>query len=125
MARCGLLGFLAIFGMSCPFSALADAPERKGLAGLEFSWDTLPRFLYISGTKKFTPEELDYIAQNFHIVTFAINFAVWKHDFPEYSYKLRPPKGPATKTGNVYTRDFAHASVHLDIEKREARITWK
>lgn len=50
---------------------------------------------------------------------------VWNVEYPEYSYKLGAPNGNAVKRGNVYRREFAHASVVLDIEKREADIVWK
>lgn len=51
--------------------------------------------------------------------------SVWLKDFPEYSRPLGPPKGPASKDGNIYTRKFEQASVWLDIEQEEARIEWK
>ena len=51
--------------------------------------------------------------------------AVWLTRFPEYDKPLGPPKGPAIQDGYTYTRDFESASVFLDIEKREAKITWK
>jgi hypothetical protein len=50
--------------------------------------------------------------------------SVWKIGYPEYSYKLGAPKGQATKQGYVYRREFAHASIVLNIEKREAEIVW-
>lgn len=46
-------------------------------------------------------------------------------DYPEYSNKLGEPLGLAEKNGYVYTREFEHASVWVDIEKREGKITWK
>lgn len=49
----------------------------------------------------------------------------WLKLFPEYKKPLGPPKGVAKKEGNVYTREFEHASVWLDIEKNEAEIIWK
>ena len=38
---------------------------------------------------------------------------------------LGPPKGPAVRDGYTYTREFAHASVQLDIENETANIVWK
>ncbi len=46
-------------------------------------------------------------------------------DYPEFSKPLGAPKAPAVKTGNVYTRSFAHAEVRVDIAKRAATIQWK
>jgi alpha-L-fucosidase len=51
--------------------------------------------------------------------------SVWLTRFPEYDKALGPPKGPAIQDGHTYTRDFKSASVFLDIEKREAKITWE
>ena len=51
--------------------------------------------------------------------------AVWLKRFPEYDKPLGPPKGPATQERYTYTREFEYASVFLDIENEEAKITWK
>ena len=51
--------------------------------------------------------------------------AVWLKRFAEYDKALGPLKGPATRKGTTYTREFEYASVFLDIEKEEAKITWK
>lgn len=51
--------------------------------------------------------------------------SVWLTRFPEYDNPLGPPKGPAFQDGTTYTREFEHASVFLDIEKSEAKMTWK
>ena len=45
--------------------------------------------------------------------------------YPEFSRPLGAPKGPAVKKGPIWTREFAHASVHVDIRARSAsEITW-
>jgi hypothetical protein len=51
--------------------------------------------------------------------------SVWLKDFPEFDKPLGPPLGPAVQDGYAYTREFAHASVWLDIENEKARIEWK
>ncbi len=48
----------------------------------------------------------------------------WMRWFPEYDRPLGPPNGPAKRKGYEYNRTFKHATVHLDIQKREARILW-
>lgn len=50
---------------------------------------------------------------------------VWMKALPEYKKPLGPPKGPAKRDGYIYTREFEHVSVWLDIEKRKGRVTWK
>ena len=51
--------------------------------------------------------------------------ALWLKRLPEYDKQLGKPKGPATKLGYRYTREFEHASVELDIESGKADIQWK
>jgi hypothetical protein len=45
--------------------------------------------------------------------------------YAEYSKPLGPPNGPAVKNGFIWTREFAHASVYVDVRSRYAsKITW-
>lgn len=49
-------------------------------------------------------------------------------DYPEFQKPLGPPKGRAHRTtpdGWEFTREYEHASVWVDTEKREAKITWR
>ena len=50
---------------------------------------------------------------------------VWLKRFPEYDRPLGPPKGPAKRHGYVYTREFEHASVRLDVEAQTGRVEWR
>jgi hypothetical protein len=50
---------------------------------------------------------------------------IWMTHPPEYDRPLGAPKGPAMRSGYSYTREFAHASVRLDIEKQVGAIVWK
>ncbi len=45
--------------------------------------------------------------------------------YPEFDKPLGPPKGEANRKGWTYKREFAHASVFVDLEKRTAKIDWK
>ena len=49
----------------------------------------------------------------------------WMRWFPEYDKPLGPPEGPARREGPVYTRQFEHADVRLDIGKRQGKVMWK
>ena len=51
--------------------------------------------------------------------------SVWLKSLPEYQKPLGPPNGPAVRNGYIYTRDFEHASVWLDIENDQGKVTWK
>ena len=49
-------------------------------------------------------------------------------DYPEFKKPLGPPKGAYKRTtaeGWEFTREFEHASVWVDTETREAKITWR
>ena len=48
----------------------------------------------------------------------------WLQWYPEFDQPLGPPKGAATRIGWVYTREFEHASVWVDLEHEDARIDW-
>jgi hypothetical protein len=42
----------------------------------------------------------------------------------EFDRPLGPPKGPAVQDGYIYTREFAHAKVRLDIDNQVGEIEW-
>jgi len=42
----------------------------------------------------------------------------------EFDRPLGPPKGPAVQDGYIYTREFAHAKVRVDIENEVGEIEW-
>ncbi|MDB4766400.1 putative glycoside hydrolase family 15 protein [bacterium] len=49
-------------------------------------------------------------------------------DYPEFKKPLGPPKGAyqrSTPDGWEFTREFEHASVWVNTETREAKITWR
>ena len=50
---------------------------------------------------------------------------VWMKHPPEFDSPLGAPKGPAVRAGYVYTREFAHASVRLDLENKTGKIDWR
>jgi hypothetical protein len=50
---------------------------------------------------------------------------LWMLDLPIFQKRLGPPKGPAVKDGYIYTREFEHCSVWLDIENEKAKLTWR
>jgi len=45
--------------------------------------------------------------------------------YPEFDQPLGPPKGEAKRDGWKYKREFAHASVFVDLDKKTAKIDWK
>ena len=51
--------------------------------------------------------------------------SMWLQSLPEYKKPLGPPKGTAKRDGYIFTREFKHASVWLDIENRKGRVAWE
>jgi len=45
--------------------------------------------------------------------------------YPEFDKPLGAPEGEAKRDGWTYRREFEHASVFADLEKRTAKIDWK
>ena len=45
--------------------------------------------------------------------------------YPEFEQPLGPPLGEAKRAGWLYQREFAHASVSVNLETKSARIDWK
>jgi len=45
--------------------------------------------------------------------------------YPEFDRPLGPPKADAVWQGHTATREFAHASVWINLETRQARIEWR
>ena len=50
---------------------------------------------------------------------------VWMKRNPELERPLGEPKGPAVRDGYIYTREFAHAKVRLNIESEVGEVEWK
>ncbi|MBP0904935.1 putative glycoside hydrolase [Mariniflexile gromovii] len=45
--------------------------------------------------------------------------------FPEFEYPLGEPLGAAIRNGDIWTREFKHASVWLDAAKGLAKVDWE
>jgi hypothetical protein len=52
------------------------------------------------------------------------NNKVWMTRPAEFDRPLGAPKGPAVQDGYIYTREFAHAKVRVDIENEVGEIEW-
>lgn len=60
---------------------------------------------------------------------FLYNWGYTNHDgqyiwYDEYDKDLGKPLGPAERTGSIFTREFKHASVWLDVASETADIVW-
>ncbi len=48
----------------------------------------------------------------------------WLTHPADYDRPLGAPKGPAVRNGYTYAREFAHASVRLDLENQTGEVVW-
>lgn len=51
--------------------------------------------------------------------------ATWLKTFPQYQKPLGKPLGFAKRKGYIYTRDFEHVNVWLDIKNKTAKLNYK
>jgi hypothetical protein len=93
---------------------------RKGLGKNE---DYSKRFNYLLAMFLICAEKHSYFLAHDSYVVNKKN-KVWMKTPPELDRPLGPPKGPAVQDGYVYTREFAHAKVRLDIENEVGEIEW-
>lgn len=92
---------------------------RKGLGNQD---DHSRRFEYLLALFLTIAEEHSYfLAHDGYAME---KSKVWMKRPEELERPLGPPKGPASRDGYVYTREFAHAKVRLDIENEVGKIEW-
>ena len=94
------------------------------------------------GAINYDPERLNYLTAIFLVIAEEYSYLYihggygvgpeseivnpfWLKTLPVFEHRLGPPKGPATKEGYIYTREFEHCSVWLDIENETAKLTWR
>jgi len=86
-----------------------------------FSWERVPRYIHLRKDTAFTAEEIRYLA-TFPLVTFEKGTGAKEFGSTEEGTLVT---ARAVQAGYVYTRDFAHASVRLDIENQIGSVDWK
>ncbi|MBI5686605.1 MAG: hypothetical protein HZC54_16170 [Verrucomicrobia bacterium] len=93
---------------------------RKSLTGNEVA---VRRFQYLLAIFLICAEKHSYFCA--HDGYDAKKSKAWMTHPSEFNRPLGAPKGPAVRDGYVYTREFAHASVRMDIEKQTGVVEWK
>jgi hypothetical protein len=93
---------------------------RKSLTGDEAAGR---RFNYLMAIFLICAEEQSYFCA--HDGYDVKKSRVWMKHPPDFDRPLGAPKGPAVRAGYVYTREFAHASVRLDLENQTGKIDWR
>ena len=93
---------------------------RKGLGKNE---DYSKRFNYLLALFLVCAEKHSYFLAH---DSYAVNRKnkTWKKRPAEFNRTLGPTKGPAVQDGYIYTREFAHAKVRVDIENEVGEIEW-
>ena len=117
-------GKIICFSMGLGKAALAASKIDDSRKRLGPGANTQPRLEYCLALFLICAEKYSYVYPHDGYSVNNNDSAVWLKRFEEYDYPLGPPKGPAVKKGHTYTREFEHASVVLDIEKDEGKITW-
>jgi len=93
---------------------------RKGLGAND---DCSKRFNYLLALFLVCAEKHSYfLAHDSYVVNKKNKF--WMKRPAEFDRPLGPPKGPAVQDGYIYTREFAHAKVRVDIESELGEIEW-
>ncbi len=93
---------------------------RKGLGENE---DYSKRLNYLLSLFLVCAEKHSYFLAHDGFHAFKKN-KVWMTRPAEFDRPLGPPKGPAVQDGYIYTREFAHAKVRVDIESEVGEIEW-
>ena len=92
-----------------------DQPRRNGDAKNRFDYQ-LAIFLICAERYSYFDLKDSYDAKS---------SKTWMTRPAVFDRPLGPPKGPATRSGYTYARDFTNAFVELDIENESASIVWK
>ena len=116
-----------IICMSMGLGRAANSRDRIDDSRQKVQWgpETLERLDYSLAIFLICAEKYSYFLAHDGYAVDGISSSVWLKRFPQYDKPLGPPKGPAKKDAYIYTREFEHASVWLDIENGEAKITWQ
>jgi hypothetical protein len=91
--------------------------------GLDEKADCGKRFNYLLALFLVCAEKHSYfLAYDSYVVN--KKNKTWMKRPEEFDRPLGPPKGPAVQDGYIYTREFVHAKVRVDIENEVGEIEW-
>lgn len=122
-ARAGKLVCLTL-GMDEILPAYDDMEEEGG--HLVLSDSAQAEFEFYLSIFLVIAEEYSYflVHDGFNAYSVMGDDRLWLKRFAEYDRALGAPRGPAVKSGYIYTRQFENAAVYLDLGKSEGRINW-
>jgi hypothetical protein len=121
-------GYLITFHMGPKAVLQNDLKGKKIIVDDSFSGESVDesrqqaRFEYCLAMFLVLAGEYSYF--NYTPTYAADDTDTWRRWYPEYDKPLGKPNGPANRDGFVFTREFEHASVRLDLAAREGKIDW-
>ena len=88
--------------------------------------ESIAPFLIVANERVFLTYAWFYRIQDGYIpCKTGVECAMPSEWYPEFTQPLGPPKGAALQNGTLWTREFEHTSVYVDLRDRAAsRITW-
>ena len=92
-------------------------------ASLEINKDTKKHLDYLLAIFLVCAEKYSYVYP--HDGYNSMTSATWLKTFPQYEKPLGKPFGFAKREGYIYTREFEHVNVWLDIENKTATLNYK
>ncbi len=118
-------GKIICMSMGLGLSAHGENKIDDSRQKVKWGPETLERLDYSLAIFLICAEKYSYFLAHDGYAVDGNSSAVWLKRFPQYDRPLGPPKGPAVKEGYVYTREYEHASVYLDIDNEVAKINWQ
>ncbi len=121
-------GYLIALTVGLSELAAGDGKSNPGQldeirVGLDEKADFSKRFNYLLSLFLVCAEKHSYfLAYDSYVVN--KKNKVWMTRPAEFDRPLGPPKGPAVQDGYIYTREFAHAKVRVDIDNQVGEIEW-
>ena len=121
-------GYLIALTVGLSELAAGDGKSNPGQideirVGLDEKADYSKRFNYLLALFLVCAEKHSYFLAYDSYVVHKKN-KTWMTRPAEFDRPLGPPKGPAVQDGYIYTREFAHAKVRLDIDNQVGEIEW-
>lgn len=141
----GMMEHFCILGSDSPSSIAASINTIHDVskAGKMLVVKGWPRYTIKDSTQGVTPEQLEQYAREDIIFPLAVFLCgagkysyfcySWNYDYEggshimydEYTKNLGEPLADYKKKGSIFTREFEHASVWVDVKAGKAKIDWR
>jgi hypothetical protein len=106
----------------CPSLSASDGYPK-------FQWNRVPLYAHLAVGDGLEPKQIEFLADHFSVIALtggtvtkgSVEYGTFDW-YPEFDKKLGAPKDDAKREGFTYTREFEHASVFVNVEKKTGRI---